>query len=135
MTKRIIVRGMATGAAFCLICASLIAARADELDDFIAAKMAGRRIVGLSLAIIHERKIVEEKAYGFADLGGQGRAMPATLFQAGSVSKSLAAFAALQLVEKGRLKLDPDVNTQLRSWKVPENEYTKEEKKSLCDAF
>jgi len=125
------VRGIATGAAFCLICASLIAARADELDDVIAAKMANRHIVGLSLAIIHERTIVEEKAYGFADLSGQRRVMPATLFQAGSVSKSLAAFAALHLVEKGRLKLDVDVNTQLRSWKVPENEYTKEEKVTL----
>jgi CubicO group peptidase (beta-lactamase class C family) len=101
------------------------------LDDFIAAKMADRHIAGLSLAIIHERKIVEEKAYGFADLSGQTRVMLGTLFQAGSISKPLAAYAALHLVEQGRLKLDADVNTQLSSWKVPENEYTKEEKVTL----
>ncbi len=51
-----------------------------------------------------------------------------TLFAAGSISKPVSAAAALKLVEKGRLKLDEDVNGKLRSWKVPENEFTRTEK-------
>jgi CubicO group peptidase (beta-lactamase class C family) len=39
--------------------------------------------------------------------------------------------AALKLVEIGSLKLDEDVNGKLRSWKVPENEFTKTEKVTL----
>lgn len=39
--------------------------------------------------------------------------------------------AALRLVEKGRLKLDEDVNGKLRSWKVRENEFTRTEKVTL----
>jgi CubicO group peptidase (beta-lactamase class C family) len=41
------------------------------------------------------------------------------MFQAGSISKPLAAMAALRLVEQGKLSLDADVNTLLTSWKLP----------------
>jgi len=54
-----------------------------------------------------------------------------SLFAAGSISKPVSAAAALALVEKGDLRLDEDVNTELRSWKVPENEFTKNQKVTL----
>jgi CubicO group peptidase (beta-lactamase class C family) len=41
------------------------------------------------------------------------------MFQAGSISKPLAAMAALRLVEQGKLSLDADVNTFLTTWKFP----------------
>ena len=43
----------------------------------------------------------------------------------------MAAAAALYLVEHGALALDEDVNLKLKSWKVPESEYTKSEKVTL----
>jgi CubicO group peptidase (beta-lactamase class C family) len=49
-----------------------------------------------------------------------------TLFQAASMSKPVAAVAVLRLVETGTLALDEDVNGYLRSWRVPENEHTRE---------
>src|SRR3546814_4374786 len=42
-----------------------------------------------------------------------------TLFQAASVTKPIAAFAALRLVDQGQLSLDSDVDAELQSWKVP----------------
>jgi CubicO group peptidase (beta-lactamase class C family) len=51
-----------------------------------------------------------------------------TLFQAASISKLFTATIALSLVERGLLDLDQDVNGVLKSWKVPENEYTAQEK-------
>jgi CubicO group peptidase (beta-lactamase class C family) len=39
--------------------------------------------------------------------------------------------AVLRLVQKNRLNLDEDVNKKLVSWKVPENEFTKERKVTL----
>jgi len=43
----------------------------------------------------------------------------------------VTAIAALRLVQAGKLNLDEDVNQKLGSWKVPENEFTKEKKVTL----
>jgi CubicO group peptidase (beta-lactamase class C family) len=44
---------------------------------------------------------------------------PDRLFQAGSISKPIAALVALELVGRGELDLDGDVNERLTSWQVP----------------
>jgi CubicO group peptidase (beta-lactamase class C family) len=54
-----------------------------------------------------------------------------TLFQAGSISKPVSAMGALCLVEQGKLALDDEVNTKLVTWKVPENEFTRQQKVTL----
>jgi CubicO group peptidase (beta-lactamase class C family) len=43
----------------------------------------------------------------------------------------VAATGALYLVEHGKLSLDENVNEKLKTWKVPENEFTKNEKVTL----
>jgi CubicO group peptidase (beta-lactamase class C family) len=103
----------------------------DDLDAFIETQMARREIVGLSLAVIDDGRIVETRAYGTTSRGGSVRVTPATLFQAGSISKPVAALAALQLVERGKLALDEDVNVKLKSWTVPDNEFTKTERVTM----
>jgi CubicO group peptidase (beta-lactamase class C family) len=111
-------------------CGSL-AAQADEVDDVIAARMQERHLNGLSLAIVQDGKIIKAKGYGFTDKSAQTPVTAATLFQAGSISKTVAAFGALHLVQEGRLLLDADVNAELRTWKVPENEFTRDKKVTL----
>ncbi|MEJ7709009.1 MAG: serine hydrolase domain-containing protein [Pyrinomonadaceae bacterium] len=106
-------------------------ARADKLDEFIQEQMRKRHLPGLSLVIIEDGKIVKAKGYGVTEKGGKIPVTPSTLFQAGSISKPVAAVGALRLVERGRLSLDEDVNTKLVTWKVPENEHTKR-KRSPC---
>jgi CubicO group peptidase (beta-lactamase class C family) len=106
-------------------------ANADQLDNFILAKMRVGEIPGLSLAVVEGGKIVKAKGYGFTDESERTPVTPVTLFQAGSISKSVSALGALRLVEQGRLSLDADVNTELRSWKVPENEFTTSSKVTL----
>ena len=100
------------------------ALRPDDLDTFVAAQMAQRRIPGLSLAIIEDGRIVEARAYGVTEVGGREPVTPTTLFQAGSISKSVAALGALRLAEQGRLALDGDVNLSLKTWKVPASSFT-----------
>jgi CubicO group peptidase (beta-lactamase class C family) len=102
------------------------------MDDLITVKMHERNIAGLSLAIIQDDKIIKEQGYGFADKTKKIPVAPITLFQAGSVSKCVAALGALHLVEKGQLSFDADINAQLRTWKLPENEFTKDKKVTLC---
>ena len=89
------------------------------------------KIPALSVAVIENYKIVWAKAYGVTNVGASKLVTTKTLFQAGSISKPVAAIGALSLVEKGKLALDENVNQKLKSWKVPENEFTKTEKVTL----
>jgi CubicO group peptidase (beta-lactamase class C family) len=89
------------------------------------------KIPGFSIAVVDDYKIVWAKAYGVTDAGSKTPVTTKTLFQAGSISKPVAATGALWLVEKGKLSLDEDVNQKLKTWKVPENEFTKTEKVTL----
>ncbi|HEY0263568.1 MAG TPA: serine hydrolase [Granulicella sp.] len=86
----------------------------------LAKRMADLHIPGVSIAILHNGVLEEAKGYGVAQLGGEPVTVN-TLFQAGSISKPLAAMAALHQVQLGKLSLDTDVNRFLTSWKVPES--------------
>jgi hypothetical protein len=85
-------------------------------------------VPGLSIAVIENYKIVDVKAYGVLAPGSTTPVTTRTLFQAGSISKPVAATGALYLVERKKLALDENVNDQLKTWKVPDNEFTKTEK-------
>jgi CubicO group peptidase (beta-lactamase class C family) len=54
-----------------------------------------------------------------------------TLFQAGSISKSVNAMVAMKKVEQGRISLDENINNKLISWKLPDNEFTAKKKVTL----
>jgi len=56
---------------------------------------------------------------------------PETLFQAASISKSLTATAALHLVEAGKLSLDAPIQTELKSWTLPQNSFTAQQPVTL----
>lgn len=114
-----------------LLCTTASFGQTDKLDSLVEAKMRQAGVTGLSLAVMHEGKIVKAKGYGFTEKGGRKAVTVDTLFQAASVSKPVAALGALRLVEQGVLSLDGDVNTVLKKWKVPENEFTKDEKVTL----
>ena len=76
-------------------------------------------VPGLSIAVIDGGRVAWSGAYGVREANQPAPVTDTTLFQAGSISKSIAAVTALRLVERGRLALDDDVNRTLRSWRVP----------------
>ena len=86
------------------------------------------KVPGLAVAVINNYEIEWVKGYGVTDAVSKQPVTDETLFQAASISKPVAAVIALHLFEEGVLDLDSDVNEKLRSWKVPENEFTREEK-------
>jgi CubicO group peptidase (beta-lactamase class C family) len=93
--------------------------------------MVDYKVPGVSIAVIGDHKIEWAKGYGLKELGGISLITPETLFQAASISKPVSAMAALYLVGQGLLNLDENVNDKLRSWKVPDNEWTTEKKVTL----
>ena len=86
---------------------------------------------GLSIAVIDGYRVAWKRGYGTVGANDSARVNDRTLFQAGSISKPVAATAMLRLVESGKLSLDEDVDAYLKSWKVPDNEFTKNEKATL----
>lgn len=81
--------------------------------------MAAAHSPGVSIAVIEAGRIAWAKGYGVLDADG-GPVTADTLFQAGSISKSVAALAILRLAAEGRVSLDEPVNTYLTSWKLPD---------------
>ena len=86
------------------------------------------KVPGLSIAVIDHFKIAWAKGYGVTAAGSNTPVTVHTLFQAGSVSKPVAATGTLYLVEHGKLSLDENVNLKLKSWQVPDNDFTKDQK-------
>jgi CubicO group peptidase (beta-lactamase class C family) len=85
----------------------------------LAERMRELGVPAVSVAVVDGGRLAWARAYGMADVAAGRRATTSTRFQAASISKPVAATAALQLVAEGKLALDADVNAALRSWQVP----------------
>jgi CubicO group peptidase (beta-lactamase class C family) len=96
----------------------------------LSERMAALHVPGVSIAVIHDGKVEWARGFGVTKTGGSP-VTPETLFQAASISKPVTALAVLHLVQSGKLTLDTDVNQYLKTWKVPDNEFTAKTKVTL----
>jgi len=94
----------------------------------IEERMKELGISGVSIAVMNNGVIEWAKGYGIADSLENRKVTTETLFQAGSISKPVAATRTLQLMEQGSIDLDSNINDYLTSWKLPDNEFTEKEK-------
>jgi CubicO group peptidase (beta-lactamase class C family) len=97
----------------------------------ILDRMEYYHVPGASIAFLNNGEIVWAKGYGYTSADSTRMVDENTLFQAASISKPVAAMAALALVEEGKIGLDDDVNQYLVDWQVEENKYTEKEKVTL----
>jgi CubicO group peptidase (beta-lactamase class C family) len=91
----------------------------------IAMWMNRLKVPAVSVAVINDYKIEWARAWGVTEPGGNRPVTPETIFQAGSISKAVAAMGVMHLVQEGRLSLDANVNDELKTWKLHENEFTR----------
>ena len=96
----------------------------------LSQQMAALHVPGVSVAVIHKGKLEWARGFGVARAGGSP-VTPHTLFQAASISKPITALAVLRLVDSGKLNLDTDVNEYLKSWRIPDSEFTAKAKVTL----
>lgn len=95
-------------------------------------QMQLRKVNGLSVAVIDSGKLAWAKGYGVADVTVPSQKVDTTtLFQCASIGKVITTIAALHLVKEHKIDLDEDVNQKLKSWKIPENEFTAKHKVTL----
>ena len=104
----------------------------EESNGFsITERMNYYRVPGVSIAFLNRGEIIWARGYGYTSFDSIKAVDKNTLFQAASISKPVAAMAALSLVEEGKIGLDEDVNQYLKSWQVEENIFTEREKVTL----
>jgi CubicO group peptidase (beta-lactamase class C family) len=99
----------------------------------IKERMTHYNIKGVSIAVIHNYKIEWAKGYGLADDSLKIPVTTQTLFQAGSISKSLNSVGVLKLAQDKKIDLYTDINTYLQSWKFPYDSLSKGKKITIAN--
>jgi CubicO group peptidase (beta-lactamase class C family) len=96
--------------AITLVCSS---AHADEIDDFIQAKMTEKRIPGMQLAVVRNNEIIKTASYGFSSLQHSVAVDKDTIFPIASMTKAFVGVAIMQLVEQGKIDLSEEISSYL----------------------
>lgn len=94
-----------------------------RIDERMPALLAQYGVPGAAVGLIRGGKVVWVKGYGLADVQ---KAVPVTadsIFNVGSISKSLTAWGVMRLVDEGKISLDAPVETYLSRWKIPPSQF------------
>lgn len=97
-----------------------LARRLTEAVDALRTHQDTSGVAGLSAAIAVDGKLIWTGGFGYADLQHGVRADGATVSRVGSISKPIAAVAAMALWDAGKLDLDAPISTYLPDY-PPQN--------------
>src|SRR3954462_13642929 len=78
----------------------------EAFDKLMLDFLREHNVPGASLAVARNGKIVYARGFGYADVARKQDVEPDGLFRIASISKPFTSAAILQLVERGKLKLD-----------------------------
>lgn len=91
------------------------------VEGILTAQFEAHRLAGAVVVVVKDGEVLLSRGFGYANLeAGVPVDADRTLFRLASVTKLFTATAVLQLVERGRLDLQGDVNQYLRGFKIPE---------------
>ncbi len=96
-----------------------------EIKYNIKDRMKFYKVPSVSIAVINNGKIEWAKSYGYADIQQKRVADVNTIYQAASISKSLNAMCVMKLYEQGKLSLNKNIRSYLKTWTFPDNEYSR----------
>lgn len=88
------------------------------IDSAVPGALASQRVPGAAVAVIQDGDVVWSQGYGVAAPGGEA-VTASTVFQVGSISKTVAAATLLGLADDNVLGLDDPVWPLLNSWRLP----------------
>lgn len=85
----------------------------------LAERMAAWQVPGVTIAVIRGGKLDWARGWGVRDVSTCAPVTPETAFQAASISKPVFAMVVMKLAEAGKLDIDADIATLLKSWTLP----------------
>ena len=94
-----------------------------EMDEKIPQLLHDFIVPGASVAFIENGEVILQKGYGYADVTAGKKVTTRTGFNIGSISKTVAAWGILKLVEEGKLDLDAPAEKYLTRWHLPESNF------------
>ncbi len=81
-----------------------------QLDSMIQKTVLSKQLVGLSIGVMQNGKVVLAKGYGLRKLGGHDSVTTETQFAVGSVTKQFTCSTALLLAQDGKLSMQDPVS-------------------------
>lgn len=99
-----------------------LTARLAALEKELEAKRQETGVVGLSLVIVKDDKVVFMKGMGYKDFEHKLPVTPETLFAIGSSTKAFTAMSAMMSVDDGKLSLDDSPKKYLPYFKLQDPE-------------
>jgi CubicO group peptidase (beta-lactamase class C family) len=113
----------------CLFCTtsygqdSTIDGSLSKLKEIAEAAAEQHNVPGIAIAVIRNGKVDSMHGIGFADVESKKPVTPDTVFNVGSVSKCVAAWGFMQLVENGQVKLDAPISKSVTKWALPPSNF------------
>ena len=90
----------------------------DYISWLIKKEMKKSQVMGVTIAIVDNQKIVWAQGFGYADLKNKVPAIPETIYRIGSISKLFTVMATMQLAEQGRVDIDQPLRKYLPQFSV-----------------
>ena len=94
-----------------------------ELDQKIPQLLHDYIVPGTAIAIIENGEIILQKGYGYSNFDKKTKVTKTTGFNIGSISKTVAAWGVMKLVQEGKLDLDAPAEKYLNRWHLPESKH------------
>ena len=113
--KRILQTTLLTG--FMLVTLIQAFAQSEKAEAAIQSIMQSNPVVGLSVAVVKNNKVIYNHSFGFKDVEKQLPLTNESIFRIASISKSFTTTAIMQLVAEKKIRLDQDIS-ELVGFKV-----------------
>ena len=90
-----------------------------QLAEMLPPLQEAYLVPGVAVGVIHDGEVFLKRGFGFADVEKERPVDAATAFNIGSISKTVAAWGVMKLVESGKVDLDAPVSRYLTRWQLP----------------
>lgn len=92
---------------------------ADSIEQLVPGLMRQAQVPGVAVALVKDGALAWSQGFGFEDREARTPMTGHSVFQVASISKSVAAWGVMTLVEHDKLALDTPVERYLTRWHLP----------------
>lgn len=111
---------------------ALSATITDAITARVQQEIDAQNIVGISIALVRDGRIVHTQHFGWEDRENEIPASDSTMYRWASISKPLTAIVAMQLWQEGRIDLDADVRLLVPEFPQPAEQQVVTPRQLLC---